>query len=87
MAKRKDGGSSPRKEQLYQQHFSKCYKNKLRRLKKFYRLTFKNSKAQKERHMKLPEKQRPRKKYFCDKFPNEKSFISKIKIKRPSIGA
>lgn len=60
-------------------------KNKLRKLKKFYRLTFKNSKAQKERHMTLSEKQRPKKRYFCDKYPNEKSFISKIKIKKPNI--
>jgi len=59
--------------------------NKTKELKKFYRLTFKHSKDQKERHMTLAEQQRPKKQYFCDKYPNEKSFISKIKIKEVNI--
>ena len=58
----------------------RTYHNKMRELKKFYRLTFKHSTAQKERDTALPETKRPKKRYFCDKYPNEKSFISKIKI-------
>lgn len=61
------------------------YHNKLRKIKNTYRKLFKNSKAQKERHMNLSEKQRPKKKYFCDNYPNEKSFISKYKIKEANI--
>lgn len=59
--------------------------NKVREIKRYYRLTFKHSKEQKERDNASPENQRPKKKYFCDTFPNEKSFISKIKIKEANI--
>ena len=61
---------------------AKTYANKLRKIKKFYRTTFKNSKAQKELHMALPEKERPKKKYFCDRYVDEKSFLKIIKIKK-----
>ena len=62
----------------------RTYKNKVREITKYYRLTFKHSTKQKERDMKLSENKRPKKQYFCDKFPNEKSFISKITIKKAS---
>lgn len=60
------------------------YNNKLRALKKVYRLTFKHSKEQKERNMKMSESQRPRKTYFCDKYSSEASFLSTIKLKQPT---
>ena len=61
----------------------KTYKNKIRNLKKYYRLTFKHSKKNKETNKKNNYKMN--KKYFCDTFPTEKSFINKIKIREPNI--
>lgn len=61
------------------------YHNKIKKLKKFYRITFAHSVKQKEVHMALPEKQRPNKKYFCDKYTDEKSFLKVIKIKQASV--
>lgn len=61
------------------------FQNKTRQLKKFYRKTFENSKKSKERDNKLPENKRPRKKYFCDKYPTEDSFFKKNSLKQPNI--
>ena len=64
---------------------AKTNRNKIQKLKNTYRKLFKNSKKQKELHMTLPEKQKPKKKYFYDNYPNEKSFISKFKIKEVNV--
>jgi len=63
---------------------SDTYHNKAKKIKNTYRKLFKNSVAQKKYDMSLPEERRPKKKYFCDNYSNEKSFISKFKIKAPS---
>lgn len=59
------------------------YKNKLRKVKKLYKKYFKYSRKRKERDLKLPEKQRPRKKYFFEKYPNVDSFLAVNKIAEP----
>ena len=56
----------------------RTFTNKFRKLKKFYRLTFKNSKLQKEANKK---KRYNKKDYFFEIYPTEKSFLDKIKIK------
>ncbi len=61
------------------------YKNKLRKMKTFYRLTFKHSTEQKERTMTLPGNNKPQKEYFCDKYPTEVSFFKVFKIKECNI--
>ena len=71
------------KRRLQKGRSSRTYSNILRRLKKYYRLTFKHSQEQKKQNEKKGYKN-PNKKYFCDKFPTEKSFLDKIKIKQAS---
>jgi len=55
------------------------YQNKLRRMKKFYSKTFRNSKKSKE----LAEKRGESKfgQYFCDKYPTEQSFLKVLNLK------
>ena len=61
------------------------YQNKVRKLKKFYNKLFKSSqKKKKERKKLLPKNNEPQKKYFCDKYPTEVSFLDKIKVKQPN---
>lgn len=56
--------------------------NKLRKLRSFYRRLFKHSQEQKKRNEEKNYK--IVKKYFCDKYPSEKSFLDKVKIKSAS---
>lgn len=58
----------------------KTYQNKLRKLTKFYNLTFKHSEEQKKRNEDSGYK-KPENRYFCVRYPNEKSYISTLKIK------
>jgi len=55
-------------------------KNKLRRLKKFYQSTYSHSK---ENHKQNEEKgyKKPDFSYFFMRYPDEKSFLVKVKIK------
>ena len=50
----------------------KTYHNKIKKIKKFYHNTFVHSKKNKEINQKNNYK--INKKYFCDKYPDEKSF-------------
>ena len=59
------------------------YKNKLRKMKKFYRLTFKHSKATHKRNT-AKGYNKPDKRYFFMCYPTEKSFLDKNKIKLAS---
>jgi len=58
----------------------KTNKNKSRRLSKFYRLTYQNSKknykANEEKGYKKPDSS-----YFFMKYPEENDFLKKVKIK------
>ena len=58
----------------------KTYKNKLRKMEKFYKLTFKHSKANYERNTAKGYKKSD-KRYFFMRYPSEKSFLDKNKIK------
>ena len=60
----------------------KTNKNKLRKLKKFYRLTFKHSKKNFESNTASGYKYKTEGQYFFIKYPNETSFLNKIKIKQ-----
>jgi len=51
--------------------------NKLRRLKSFYEQVFKRS-----QELKQSKKYPNRKKYFCDRFPTEESYLSKYPLKK-----
>lgn len=59
---------------------SKTYDNKLRKLKAFYRKIFKNSKEQHKRNEAKGYK-KPDSSYFFMKYPTEKSWFDKVKIK------
>lgn len=58
----------------------KTHQNKLRAMKKFYRLTYKHSK---ENHKCNEEKgyKKPDSSYFFMKYPDEKSFLKAVKVK------
>jgi len=57
--------------------------NKLRALKKFYRLTYRHSK---ENHKRNEEKgyKKPDSSYFFMKYPDEKSFLKTVELKKVS---
>ncbi len=57
------------------------YKNKVKKLEKFYKLTFKHSKENYE-HNTAKGYKKPDKRYFFMRYPSEKSFLDKIKIKQ-----
>ena len=59
----------------------RTYKNKLRKMKKRYRLLFKHSEANYRRNTAKGYKN-PNKQYFFMQYPSEKSFLDKIKIKK-----
>ncbi len=61
------------------------FQNKLRKVKKLYNLTFKNSKKRKKQYESSSTKKKGT--FFCDKYPNEKSYLDTIKIKEATKNA
>ena len=64
------------------------YQNKVNRLGKLYRRLYRESKNRKEKLSSLSREQKvmlSRKGFFCDKFPDEKSFLSKYKLKEVNV--
>ena len=70
-----------RRKQISKGRSLTTYQNKLRKVRKLYKLTFKNSKKRKQQYESSSTKNKKRGTFFCDKYPTEKSFLDTIKIK------